>query len=121
MDLQGYGPARAQHGLNTHQHALAAGLQARDIAHLVASGAWARVRKGVYVDGESYAAAEPFREAPLLRMRAVVLSVGAEPVFTHDSAAIVHRLGPTSGSSTAPSTSPTPAPRATWSRWRAAW
>jgi len=29
----------------------------------------------------------------MLRMRAVVLAVGAEPVFTHDSAAIVHRLG----------------------------
>jgi hypothetical protein len=93
MDLQAYGPARAQHGLITHQQALAAGLDARDVARLVASGEWARLRKGVYADGEAYAAAEPFREAPLLRMRAVVLSVGTEPVFTHDSAAIVHRLG----------------------------
>lgn len=93
MDLQGYGPARAQHGLITHRQALAAGLQPRDVARLVATGEWARLRRGVYADGEAYAAAEPFREAPLLRMRAVVLAVDAEPVFTHDSAAIVHRLG----------------------------
>ena len=93
MDLQGYGPARAQHGLITHQQALSAGLSPRDVARLIASGEWARLRKGVYADREAYAAAEPFRDAPMLRMRAVVLSVGTDPVFTHDSAAIVHRLG----------------------------
>lgn len=93
MDLQSYLPARSQHGLITHQQALAAGLLARDVAALLASGEWVRLRRGVYADGEAYAAAEPFREAPMLRMRAVVLAVGAEPVFTHDSAAIVHRLG----------------------------
>jgi hypothetical protein len=93
MDLQVHATARAQHGLITHQQALAAGLDARDVARLVASGEWARLRKGVYADGVAYAAADPFREAPMLRMRAVVLVVDAEPVFTHDSAAIVHRLG----------------------------
>jgi len=93
MDLQSYLPSRAQHGLLTHRQALAAGLLPRDVARLVASGEWVRLRKGVYADGEAYAALEPFREAPLLRLRAVVLSVDSEPVFSHDSAAIVHRLG----------------------------
>ena len=66
MDLQSYLPARSQHGLITHQQALAAGLLARDVAALLASGEWVRLRRGVYADGEAYAAAEPFREAPML-------------------------------------------------------
>jgi len=53
MDLLGYGPARAQHGLITHRQALDAGLHPRDVARLVASGEWARLRKGVYADGEA--------------------------------------------------------------------
>jgi hypothetical protein len=102
MDLQGYLPARAQHGLITHGQALDAGLLPRDVARLVARGEWVRLRRGVYADGETYAAAEPFREAPMLRMRAVVLALENEPVFTHDSAAIVHRLGVPDARTSAP-------------------
>lgn len=93
VDLDTYLPARAQHGLLTHQQALDAGLTPADVARLVRTGSWVRVRKGVYADGAAYAAAEPFRAAPLLRLRAVALAVTAEPVFTHDSAAIVQHLG----------------------------
>jgi hypothetical protein len=102
MDLQSCLPARSQHGLITHQQALAAGLQTRDVARLVASGEWVRLRKGVYADGAAYAAAEAFREAPMLRMRAVTLAVDTEPVFSHDSAAIVHRLGVPDARTSAP-------------------
>lgn len=93
MDLQSYVPARAQHGLLTHRQALEGGLSPREVARLVASGKWVRLRKGVYADGEAYADLDPFRDAPILRMRAVVLAVDDEPIFTHDSAAIVHGLG----------------------------
>ncbi|WP_210439036.1 type IV toxin-antitoxin system AbiEi family antitoxin domain-containing protein [Nocardioides xinjiangensis] len=93
MDLLSHRTARTQHGLLTHQQAVATGLSPRDIARLVRAGAWARIRKGVYADAEAYAAADPHREAPMIRMRAVVLSLARTPVFSHDSAAIVLGLG----------------------------
>lgn len=93
MDLLSYLPAMAQHGLITHKQALAARLEPRDIALLVLSGAWVRLRKGVYVDGETYRAMEPFREAPLLRIRAASLAMRSPAIFSHDSAAIVLKMG----------------------------
>lgn len=93
MDLVSYLPARAQHGLLTHQQALEAGLTPREIARLVRSKVWVRIRKGVYADAEAYADADRFREAPMLRMRALALVVAEPPVFCHDSAAVVHHLG----------------------------
>lgn len=93
MDLLSYLPAVAQGGLITHRQALAAGLEPRDIAGLVRTDAWARLRKGVYVDATTYAAMDPFHDAPVLRMRALQLVVRKPIVFSHDSAAIALRLG----------------------------
>ncbi|PUA79773.1 type IV toxin-antitoxin system AbiEi family antitoxin domain-containing protein [Nocardioides currus] len=93
MDLTSYLPAVAQHGIITHPQALAAGLSARDIARLVVAGDWVRLRRSAYVDGDSYRALDPFREAPLLRIRAASLTMPRPVVFSHDSAAIILGLG----------------------------
>ena len=93
MDLLSYLPAVAQRGLITHTQALAAGLDARDIAGLVRRGEWVRLRKSVYVDGDAYRALEPFHDAPVLRIRAVHLAARLPVVFSHDSAAILLGLG----------------------------
>jgi len=93
MDLPGYLPAVSQHGLLTHGQALRAGLDARDIARLVRDGTWTRLRKGVYVDGAAYADLDPYRAAPLLRMRAAQLAIARPLVFSHDSSAVLQRLG----------------------------
>lgn len=93
MDLLSYLPAVAQHGLITHRQALEAGLAPRDIARLVSTGEWVRLRKGVYVDGAAHLALEPFRAAPLRRMRAAQLAMQRPVIFSHDSAAIALGLG----------------------------
>jgi len=93
MDLLSYLPAVAQHGLLTHRQAIAAGLQPRDIARLVSTGVLVRLRKGVYADGDTHRNLEPFREAPLQRIRAVQLAMRRPVVFSHDSAAIALGLG----------------------------
>lgn len=93
MDLTCYLPAVAQHGLITHQQALRAGLESREIARLAKDGPWVRLRRGVYADGDSYRALEPFRDAPVLRMRAADLAARLPVVFSHDSAAILLELG----------------------------
>ncbi|MCY7400875.1 MAG: type IV toxin-antitoxin system AbiEi family antitoxin domain-containing protein [Nocardioides sp.] len=93
MDLSSYLPAVAQHGLITHRQALAAGLSPRDIARLVGRGEWSRLRKGVYVDGAAYADLDPHRSAPLLSIHAAQLAIKRPLVFTHDSSAVLHRLG----------------------------
>ena len=93
MDLPSYLPAVAQHGLLTHKQALAAGLAPRDLARLVESGTLVRLRKGVYADGAAYAELDQHRAAPLLRIRAAQLAIARPLVFSHDSSALVQRLG----------------------------
>lgn len=93
MDLASYLPAVSQHGLISHRQALEAGLLPRDIALLVSSGVWVRIRKGVYADGETYRGLDPYRAAPLVRMRAVALVLEKPVIFAHDSAAIALGLG----------------------------
>ncbi|NYG54548.1 type IV toxin-antitoxin system AbiEi family antitoxin domain-containing protein [Nocardioides perillae] len=93
MDLTAYVPAVRQHGLLTWTQALGAGLDPRDVRRLVAAGAWLKVRRGVYTDRESYEALDPWRAAPLLRVRAAALVLATDGVFSHDSAALVLGLG----------------------------
>lgn len=93
MDLPSYVPAVSQHGLLTHAQALRAGLEPRDIARLVRDGTWTRLRKGVYADGAAYADLDPHRAAPVLRIRAAQLAIKRPLVFSHDSSALLHRLG----------------------------
>ncbi|WP_114424055.1 type IV toxin-antitoxin system AbiEi family antitoxin domain-containing protein [Nocardioides houyundeii] len=93
MDLTGFLPARRQHGLLTSRQALAAGLDVPAVARLVRTGAWVRLRRGVYVDGGQWREAGEFDEKPLLRVRAAALVLEVEHVFSHDSASLVHGLG----------------------------
>lgn len=93
MDLLSYVPAIAQHGLLTYRQAIEAGLEPEAIARLVSTGQWVRLRKGVYADGDAHRALEPFRAAPLRRLRAVQLAMRRPLVFSHDSAAVVLDLG----------------------------
>lgn len=74
-------------GLVTARAAHEAGLDQRDIRLLVASGAWVAIRRGVYVDEATWAAADEWRGRPRLRARAVHLSLAHPHVFSHDSAA----------------------------------
>lgn len=87
---------QSQRGLITHRQALEAGLTERDLRRrrLLRSGSWLRVRRGVYVDSQLWNGAEPYRERPLLRIRAARLTLRTRNyVFSHDSAGIVHRMG----------------------------
>ncbi len=88
------GPRVTPHGLITRTSALAAGLDDRDLRALVRTGTWVRLRRGVYVDGDLWAEADPYRDQPLLRVRAAQLVLRCSGyVFSHDSAAIAHGLG----------------------------
>lgn len=83
-----------QHGLITHHQARVAGLSDRDLRSLLARGEWLRLRRGVYVESAYWASLEPFRAQPLLRIRAARLTLRTPwLVFSHDSAALVHRMG----------------------------
>jgi hypothetical protein len=83
-----------QHGLVTHRQLLESGCHARDVRRLVTSGRLVSLRRGVYVDGDAWDAAERFRERPLLRVRAARMTLRSEAyVFSHDSAAVALRMG----------------------------
>lgn len=81
-----------RHGLITTRAALEAGLAPRDIERLVRAGRWIAVRRGVYVDGATWEAADIWSDRPRLKSRAVDLTPGHERVFSHDSAALEHGL-----------------------------
>ena len=93
MDLTTYLPAVTQRGLLTWQQAVAAGLDPREIADLVAAGHWIRIRKGVYADRASWDGLDPFTEQPVLRIHAAALVLRVPHVFSHDSAAILLGMG----------------------------
>lgn len=93
MDLSTYLPAVRQGGLITWRQAHEAGLDARDIARLVNSGVWHRVRKGVYADGTTWHALDVHRGQPILRIRAAHLVLAVPHVFSHDSAALLLGMG----------------------------
>lgn len=83
-----------QHGLVTARQLARSGLDPRDVDRLVVAGRLVRLRRGVYVDCEAWDGLEPFREQPMLRMRAAGMSLrSTEYAYSHDSAAIVLRLG----------------------------
>ena len=93
MDLRSYMPAISQHGLITHRQAMTSGLLPSDIAKLVRQGIWIRVRKGVYADRAVWEELDPFRQQPLLRVRAAHLVMEVDGVFSHDSAALLLGIG----------------------------
>jgi predicted transcriptional regulator of viral defense system len=81
-----------QHGLITFRQAAQLGLLDRDLTRLVRRGSWVRVRHGVYVDAERWAAQDPFRGQPMLRVRAAHLVLQRDHWFSHESAAVIHGI-----------------------------
>lgn len=82
-----------QHGLVTRQAARSAGVTDPDLRRLEADGRILSLRRGVYVDDEVWRGADPYRGQPILRIRAAQLVLRCDHVVSHDSAALVHRLG----------------------------
>lgn len=94
MFLPAISQLHAQRGLITTHQLARTGLGPRDIDRLLASGRLLRLRRGVYVDADTWEALEPFRARPLLRVRAAGMCLTSTAyAFSHDSAAIVLDLG----------------------------
>ncbi|MCB8956580.1 MAG: type IV toxin-antitoxin system AbiEi family antitoxin domain-containing protein [Nocardioides sp.] len=77
----------------TSRAAAAAGLDAADLRRLVRGGELVPIRRGVYADARRWEQLEPYREQPLLRIRAAQLVLRCQHVLSHDSAALVLGLG----------------------------
>lgn len=84
---------RSQHGLITFAQLRDVGIDATDVRRLVRRGDLVRLRRGVYVDVETWQGSDPYREQPMLLMRAAQHTLTSQFVFSHDSAAIVQRMG----------------------------
>jgi hypothetical protein len=83
----------SQHGLVTSLQARERGLTFLDIERLVGSGVWLPLRRGVYIEAQHWHALDPYREQPLMRVRAAQLTLRSTFVFSHDSSALAHDLG----------------------------
>ena len=84
---------RLQHGLITRRQLREAGFDDRQVRRLLQRGVLVPVRRGVYVEGDLWDSSEPYRERPLLRIRAARLTLGGDYVLSHASSSIVQRLG----------------------------
>ena len=92
MDPRILGVMADQHGLVTFRQARQFGLIDREVAVLVRRGRWVRIRHSVYVDADRWAALDPYRGQPLLRVRAAHLVVQSPHWFSHESAALIHDI-----------------------------
>lgn len=81
------------HGLITRRAALAAGADGPGLRRLVRDARLLRLRRGVYVDAATWGDLDPFRDQPLLRVRAAMLVLTCDFVLSHDSAALAHGMG----------------------------
>ncbi len=79
------------HGLITRAEALDLDVSPLEIAHLVRSGQWVIVRRGVYADAQLWATLDEYTGRPLLRARAALRKMRRAWVLSHDSSA--HALG----------------------------
>ena len=94
MLLRAASLVESQHGLVTRRQALQSGLDDPDLRRLVARGEWIRLRRGVYVEAARWHSLDPYREQPLLRVRAAQLTLCCRRyVFSHDSAALALGMG----------------------------
>jgi hypothetical protein len=84
---------RTQHGLITRRQLREAGLDVRQVRRLLARSDLLPLRRGVYVERDRWDSLEPYREQPVLRIRAARLTLGGDYVLSHDSSAIVQGLG----------------------------
>ena len=93
MLLRATALVRLQHGLITRHQLRDAGFDDRQVRRLLKRGVLVPVRRGVYVEHDLWGSLEPYREQPLLRIRAARLTLGGDYVLSHDSSSIVQRLG----------------------------
>jgi predicted transcriptional regulator of viral defense system len=85
--------ARRRGGVFTIADARRAGYRPDEIRVLAGSGAWHRLRRGVYVPAEVWAvSAADARARHVLDALAVLAVLGRGPVLSHSSAARLHRL-----------------------------
>ena len=85
---------QSQNGLITSRQLSRAGLDPNDVRRLLKTEHLLRLRRGVYVDRAAWESLEPYREQPILRMRAARLSLASRDyALSHDSAAIVLGMG----------------------------
>lgn len=83
-----------QRGLVTSKQLVTAGLDPNDVRRLVATGRLVRLRRGVYVDGDAWTSLDPFRQQPLVRIRAAQMTLRSTGyAFSHDSTAIPLGMG----------------------------
>ena len=83
-----------QHGLVATPQLSNAGLDPNDVRRLVLGGQLVGLRRGVYADGDAWRAADPFRQRPLMQIRAAAMSLTSTSyAFSHDSSSIVLGLG----------------------------
>lgn len=74
-------------GLFTAHDARRWGVPDDEVARLLRAGAWVRVRRGVYTTAEEWASLDEYVGRPMWRARAAHLTMRAEHVLSHDSAA----------------------------------
>jgi predicted transcriptional regulator of viral defense system len=85
--------ARRRGGVFTVADARRAGYRPDQIRTAVVTGAWRRLRRGIYVTAEGWAAAaDDERARHLLAAVATLTALGPGPVLSHSSAARFHRL-----------------------------
>lgn len=85
---------QSQSGLITSRQLSRAGLDPNDIRGLLRDKHLLRLRRGVYVDRGAWEALDPYREQPILRIRAARLSLTSPNyAFSHDSSAIILGMG----------------------------
>ena len=83
-----------QHGLVTTRQLTDAGLDPNDVRRLLGCGRLVRVRRGVYADRDAWDAMDPYRQQPMLRIRAAQMGLRASGyALSHDSAAISLGMG----------------------------
>lgn len=92
MNPRVLGVMAAQHGLISYAQVRDLGVDDRDVARLVRSGAWQRVRRGVFVDADLWTSLDVHRGRPLLRVRAAHLVLQRTHWFSHESAGIIQGI-----------------------------
>lgn len=91
MDPRLAAVAARQGGVFRVGEALRAGYSEGRVRHLLATGVWSRVRRGICVESAVLEAADPVRRYAL-RVAAAVLAVAGDAVASHESAAVLHGI-----------------------------
>jgi len=85
---------QAQNGLITYRQLVDAGLDINGIERLRRGGVLLKLRRGVYVDSDTWSSLDLYRGQPMLRMRAAQHSLTSQNyAFSHDSSSIALDMG----------------------------